>query len=121
MKNKFLIFLMAAAGPLLAHHGTAAYNTKDPVTVSGTVTDFQFLNPHSIVFFDVKGEKGDIEKWQGELTSPNRLIRFGWNKNSLKAGDKVTVTGSRAMSGANSVWITNVVSNGEELKLGAGD
>lgn len=121
MKNKFLIFLMAVAGPLLAHHGTAAYNTKDPVTVSGTVTDFQFLNPHSIVFFDVKGEKGGVEKWQGELTSPNRLVRFGWNKNSLKAGDKVTVTGSRAMSGANSVWITKVVSNGEELKLGAGD
>ena len=126
MKNKFLIVvmagvMMAAAGPLLAHHGTAAYNTKDPVTVSGTVTDFQFLNPHSIVSFDVKGEKGDVEKWQGELTSPNRLVRFGWNKNSLKAGDKVTVTGSRAMSGANSVWITKVISNGEELKLGAGD
>jgi hypothetical protein len=124
MKNKFLIVVMAgvlaAAGPLLAHHGTAAYNTKDPVTVSGTVTDFQFLNPHSIVSFDVKGEKG-VEKWQGELTSPNRLVRFGWNKNSLKAGDKVTITGSRATSGANSLWITTVVSNGEELKLGAGD
>ena len=84
MKNKFLIFLMAAAGPLLAHHGTAAYNTKDPVTVSGTVTDFQFLNPHSIVSFDVKGEKGDRPQFPGGPQQIQR--RWVWLRYDLASG-----------------------------------
>ncbi len=91
------------------------------MTVSGTVTDFSFLNPHCIVSFDVKGENGETEKWQGELTSPNHLIHAGWNSHSLKPGDKVTITGWRAKSGANSLWITKTVVNGEELKTAPED
>lgn len=102
-----------------AHHGQAGYDNKTPVTVSGTVTDFLFSNPHCIVSFDVKDDKGELQKWQGELTSPNHLIRAGWNSHSLKAGDKVTITGWRAKSGANSLWITKTVVNGEELKTAA--
>jgi hypothetical protein len=99
-----------------AHHGQAGYDNKTPVTVSGSVTDFLFSNPHCIVSFDVKDDKGELQKWQGELTSPNHLIRAGWNSHSLKAGDKVTITGWRAKSGANSLWITKTMVNGEELK-----
>ena len=102
-----------------AHHGQAGYDNKTPVTVSGTVTDFLFSNPHCIVSFDVKDDKGELQKWQGELTSPNHLIRAGWNSHSLKEGDKVTITGWRAKSGANSLWITKTVVNGEELKTAA--
>jgi hypothetical protein len=102
-----------------AHHGQAGYDNKTPVTVSGTVTDFLFSNPHCIVSFDVKDDKGEPQKWQGELTSPNHLIRAGWNSHSLKQGDKVTITGWRAKSGANSLWITKTVVNGEELKTAA--
>lgn len=105
--------------PAYAHHGQAGYNNSAPVTVSGTVTDFLFSNPHCIVSFDVKNDKGEMEKWQGELTSPNHLIRAGWNSHSLKEGDKVTITGWRAKSGANSLWITKTVVNGEELKTAA--
>ena len=108
-----LLFLNA---PLFGHHGHAGYNNKEPVTVKGTVTDFLFSNPHCIVSFDVKSDKGEEEKWQGELTSPNHLIRAGWNSHSLKPGDQVTITGWRAKSGANSLWITKTVVNGEELK-----
>jgi hypothetical protein len=85
------------------------------------VTDFHFVNPHSIVDFDVKDDKGQVQKWQGELTSPNHLIRAGWTATSLKSGDQVTVTGFRAKTGANSMWITKLSVNGEDLKLGGGN
>lgn len=113
-----IVFLQSLA---FAHHGQAGYNNKEPVTVSGTVSDFMFLNPHCIVSFDVKDDKGELEKWQGELTSPNHLIRAGWNSHSLKPGDKVTITGWRAKSGANSLWITKTVVNGEVLKTAPDD
>jgi hypothetical protein len=126
MKNKILFFAVAVTllfmqGLLLAHHGTAGYNTKDPVTVDGVVTDFQFLNPHCIVSLAAKDAKGEEQKWQGELTSPNHLLRAGWNARSLKPGDKITITGWRSASGSNSMWITKTVVNGQELKTAAGD
>jgi hypothetical protein len=51
------------AGPTFAHYGTAAYEMKDVVTVKGTVTDFEFVNPHCQIYFDVKNEKGESEQW----------------------------------------------------------
>src|SRR5689334_15008218 len=110
--KKWLGFSAIIAGLLMtqialfAHHGNTGYNTSDSVTVSGTATEFQFLNPHCIISMDVKDEKGQMQKWQGELTSPNHLLRAGWTSRSIKAGDKVTITGWRAKSGSNSMWIT---------------
>lgn len=126
MKNKLMLCVFAASFLFLqnlafAHHGQAGYNNKQPVTVSGTVTDFSFLNPHCIVSFDVKDDKGELQKWQGELTSPNHLIRAGWSARSLKAGDAVTITGWRAKSGANSLWITKTIVNGQLLKTAPDD
>lgn len=114
--------LLMASGLLWAHHGTAAYDTSKSVTVKGTVTDFQFINPHVIVLLDVTDDKGSVQKWQGELTSPNHLVRAGWTKVSIKPGDQVTVTGYPAKSGANSLWITKtVLGNGEQLGTGGGN
>jgi hypothetical protein len=106
---------------LLAHHGQAGYNTTEKVTVSGSVSEFQFVNPHSIVHLDVKDDKGETQAWQGELTSPNHLIRADWTSTTLKPGDKVTMSGYRAKSGSNSMWITAISVNGEDLKMGAGN
>jgi hypothetical protein len=113
--------LLSISISLLAHHGQAGYNTTETVTVSGAVTDFQFVNPHSIVSLNVKDDKGEMQAWQGELTSPNHLIRAGWTSTTLKGADQVTMTGYRAKSGANSMWITKISVNGEELKMGAGN
>ena len=113
--------LMLVSVSLSAHHGQAGYNVTEVVTVSGSVTEFQFVNPHSIVGLDVKDDKGETQAWQGELTSPNHLIRAGWTATTLKAGDQVTMAGYRAKSGANSMWITKISVNGEELKMGAGN
>jgi Family of unknown function (DUF6152) len=113
--------LLLLSVSLSAHHGQAGYDTTATVTVSGTVTGFQFVNPHSIVELDAKGEKGDTQAWQGELTSPNHLIRANWTATTLKPGDQVTMAGYRARSGATSMWITKISVNGEELKMGAGN
>jgi hypothetical protein len=106
------VFLIPALA--IAHHGLAVFDRTSPVTLTGTVTDFHFTNPHCIIDFDVKGEKGQIQRWQGELTSPLHLK--GWATTSLEPGNQVKVTGYRAKSGALYVWITRLVSsNGREI------
>ena len=113
--------LLCSSVVLLAHHGHAGYEVANSVTITGTVSEFQFVNPHSIVIVTVKDEKGETQSWQAELTSPNHLIRAGWTATSLKPADQVTITGYRAKSGANSIWITKISANGEELKTGEGN
>jgi hypothetical protein len=115
-----LIFLLSvvafaiASLPVFAHHGTAAFDTTKSVKIKGTVTDFQFTNPHVLLFFECKNEKGETEQWQGELTAPNKLIRAGWSKHTLKTGDSVTVGGYAAMSGAHTIWIRELIGPGGE-------
>jgi uncharacterized protein DUF6152 len=111
------VIVILAAVRTSAHHGQAAYDMSKSVTVTGTVTEFQFVNPHCILVFDVKDDdKGVVERWQGELTSPNRLLRAGWTAQAVKPGDRITLTGSRAKSGAPSLYITRAVVNGREFK-----
>src|SRR3974390_3938535 len=88
------ITLLVASAPLFAHHGEANYDTDKVVSVKGTVTDFQFINPHTLISLDVKNDKGEIEKWSCEARSPGMLVRAsGWDKTTLKAGDVITVAG----------------------------
>jgi hypothetical protein len=106
------------AGAAFAHHGTAAYDTSKMTTVTGTVTAFDFINPHCQVYWDVKSENGETEKWQGELTAPNKLARAGWNKDTLKPGDKITITGYRTKTGTNVLWIRKLIGpDGNALPL----
>ena len=58
-----VVALLAVSGATFAHHGTAAYDTKNTVTLKGTMTDFRFINPHVQLYFDVKNDKGEVEKW----------------------------------------------------------
>jgi Family of unknown function (DUF6152) len=106
--------------PVFAHHGTAAYETTQETTVKGTVTDFEFINPHTLIFLDAKNEKGDVEHWQVDAQSPNQLTRDGWTKNSLKSGDQIAVTGFRAKNHSNILRFLKVVlPNGREIKAAA--
>ncbi len=114
--------LFAFATVAFAHHGTANYDTTKTVSVTGTINGFQFVNPHVIITWDAKDSAGKMQKWQGELTSPNRLTRYGWNKDTLKTGDAVTISGFPTKSGSNEIWIQKIVrSNGEELPLKPGN
>lgn len=117
-----LIGCLALATATFAHHGTANYETNKTITVKGTVTDFQFVNPHVQIFWDAKDDAGATQKWQGELTSPNRLTRAGWSKNSIKPGDTITISGYPTKSGSNEIWIQKVMlASGEELPTGGGN
>ena len=93
-------FFLMASVPVLAHHGTAAFEMEKLTTVKGTVTKFEFMNPHALIYVDVTGTKGEIEHWMAEESSNNHLSRTGWDKNTLKVGDQITVAGHRARNGA---------------------
>jgi hypothetical protein len=91
---------LLASAPMWAHHGEANYDTDKVVSVKGTVSDFEFINPHTLITVDVKNDKGEIEKWACEARSPGMLVRLGgWDKNTLKPGYVITVSGYRAKNG----------------------
>ena len=108
-------FLLIAI-PLLAHHGASEYDMTKIVTLSGTVKELQFVNPHSLLVFSVKDDSGKAMEWQGELPSPNLLSRRGWSRSTLKPGDQVTVIGSPAKNGEKGMQIKKLVfPDGHEL------
>ena len=111
-----LVLFLIVGALASAHHGLAAFDQTTKVTLRGTVTVFRFVNPHAVVEFDVRDDKGQVQGWQAELTTPTRLK--GWTATSLEPGVVVTVTGYRAKSGAPSLWVTALTaSNGLELKV----
>ena len=113
-----VVAVLIVSGPTLAHHGTAAYDIKNVVTVKGTMTDFRFINPHVQLFFDVKNDKGEVEKWQAELTAPNKLSRAGWDKYTLKPGDSITASGYVAKNDPHTMWINKLIGpDGQALHL----
>ena len=112
-----ILGVLLVSGPLLAHHGETNYDTEKVVSVKGTVTDFQFINPHVQIFIDVKNGNGEIEKWSCEARSPIMLVRVGgWDKNTLKPGDVITASGFRAKNGSNILRLKKIVlANGREM------
>ena len=111
-----LFGLLAASLPVFAHHGRATYDETKLATIMGKVSAFQFSNPHVQLFLDVKDVKGNIEMWIGEGTSPNMLVREGWDRKTIKPGDQITATGHPARNGANTMRIEKIVlPNGREL------
>lgn len=100
-----------------AHHGAAAYSDQVVILKDATVTKFIWANPHCIVMFDVKDDKGNVTHWAGEEGSPSAVGLLGWNRNSLQAGDVITVYIYPAKSG-NPVGRLNkvVLADGKTLR-----
>lgn len=94
------LFLLAISVPTPAHHGTAVFDMANVTTIKGTVTKFDFMNPHVLIYVGVADDRGKTETWVCEYSSNNHLSRVGWDKNSLKVGEQVTITGHRARNGA---------------------
>ena len=93
--------VLAASSPSFAHHGDAVRYENGIVAVSGTVVTLQFMNPHSRLILDVTEENGGTVRWHAEFGNPNRMnTEFGWTREILKPGDKVTLLGRRLKSGA---------------------
>ena len=112
--------LMISALPMLAHHSfSAEYDRAKNVSLKGTVTKVEWMNPHARFYLDV-ADGGKTTNWEFELGSPNGLMRQGWTAHSLKIGDVVSVTGSQAKDGSNLVNATNVAfENGKRVLGGA--
>ena len=118
MRPRFISAIAAVvlAVPFVAnaHHSFAAeYDANRPVTLKGTVSKIEWMNPHARFYVDVRDEKGVVTNWNFELASPNVLTRNGWTRKSLNVGDEVVVEGSLAKDGSK-------MANARVVKLGDG-
>jgi len=100
----------------MAHHGASPYDAKKLATLKGTVSDFQFINPHVVLTVEVMDDKGKSESWIAEANSPNVLSRHGWDKDIIKKGDQITLIGNPGKNGSKTLRLQKVVlANGHEL------
>jgi hypothetical protein len=115
---------LASTAIAIAHHSFAAeYDGDKRITLKGTVTKVEFMNPHIWIYVDVADEKGAVTKWQAEGGAPNSLKRQGWTKDSLKPGEVVTIDGALAKDGSKTVNARSVVlvSTGRRLFAGSSE
>jgi hypothetical protein len=103
------LFLSIGASLGFAHHSFPVHFVPDgEVTVSGVVKSFRFANPHGVLELTVINEDGEEEAWRAETNSPSILRRRGWNRDSLSAGDEITITGWPARNDDNYMRIRSV-------------
>jgi hypothetical protein len=127
MRPRLLAALAILAGlavvqlPILAHHGSSAYDFTKLVTAKATVTVLEWNNPHCILKFNIKDEKGVVTAWSLEMFNPLWMSRAGWNKNTLKPGDEIEVTFHPAKNGTGNGYIRNpeckIIFNGKSINL----
>jgi hypothetical protein len=115
--------LLMAAAPAVAHHSFAAeYDRAKPINFKGKVTKIEWMNPHIYFYVDVTDANGKVTNYACEGGAPNGLYRNGWRKDSLKAGDMVTVDGWRAKDGSNTVNAGSVIlPDGKKVFAGSAD
>jgi Family of unknown function (DUF6152) len=107
--------LVIAAVPLAAHHGDTNYDLTTPFSISGTISEFRFVNPHIQITLDVTDGEGKVTQWVGQGTSPNMLLHRGWSRTILKPGDKVTLTGNRSKNGSPTIKFSEVLVDGKPI------
>ena len=113
------VSLFAYSGPALAHHGGSAYDTAHPMTLTGTVKEFQFIQPHPLITLSVKDDQGNVVDWSVEMTAPNHLVHYGWSGKKLKVGDQITVTGLPSKNGLKVLNLRKIsYTSGQEIPLG---
>ncbi len=94
-----MVAVLGGAHALVAHHSFAMFDTAKNVSLSGTVTSFEWTNPHAYIEMDVPETRGGVKHWSVEMGSPSILQQSGWKFRDLKAGDKITVTLSPLRNG----------------------
>lgn len=113
------VSLLMASIPAFAHHGGSDYDVQHPVTLKGTVTEFDWNNPHCQIFIDVKDDKGKVVSWAIETYAPAVMKRAGWSRETLHAGDEATLTVIPSKKGTPVGMVRKVVlPDGKELTGG---
>jgi Family of unknown function (DUF6152) len=116
-----LVCLSGVAPPGFAHHGSAAYDMTKLVTVKATVTNLMWANPHTMLNFDVKDEKGGVTHWALEMFNPLWMTRSGWTKDTLKPGDEIEVTFHPAKNGSGNGYVrlpeSKIIFHGQSINM----
>ena len=126
VRHKLLPYLAVLVGvclgtvpAALAHHSQSEFDLRSEVAVEGTVTKLEWKSPHARLYVDVKDENGEVLNWNLELPSPNTLMRRGWKRDSLKAGDYVKVTAAPARNFP-AIAIATSIKDGDDKALFTG-
>jgi hypothetical protein len=102
---------VVALAPVSAHHAfSTEFDAKQPITLKGTISQVEWINPHAWIHLDVKKDDGTVEKWMIEAGSPNTLVRRGMTRDSIQPGTEVVVFGYRHRNGSNAA-------NGRDVTL----
>ena len=116
-----LCLALTVAAPLFAHHSFSAEYGNEPANLKGAVTKIEWQNPHVFFYIDVRDEEtGKVTNWALEMGAPSVIQRNGWRRNTMKIGDLVIVTGTRAKNGKPLANARSVVMASTGQKLGAG-
>ena len=128
MRAMFSVFVgmawLLAAAPAAPHHSFAAeFDINRPVKLTGTVTRFEWTNPHAWLFIETKDDDGNVQNWAIELVGVNRLLRLGWTRDKVKAGDIVNVEGFGARDATNTgnASAVTMANTGERLYASSAD
>jgi len=114
-------FLVVAAGSALAHHSPVMFDQTQQVTLTGTVREFQWTNPHAYIQLLVKDEQGQEQEWSLEMGASVYLYNLGWRPSSVKAGDTLTVTIAPLRKGGNGgLLLKAVAADGQQIGRSAG-
>lgn len=100
--------LLAVATPAYVHHSGALFDRAKEITLTGTIAEFTWMNPHSYFKVNVPDDKGNLQVWAIEMNGPNNLVRLGWKRTTLKTGDKVTVTINPLRDGQPGGWYRGI-------------
>ena len=113
--------VLVFAAPLFAHHSFSAEYGNEPANLKGAVTKIEWQNPHVFFYIDVRDEEtGKVTNWALEMGAPSVIQRNGWKRNTMKIGDLVIVTGTKAKNGKPLANARSVVMASTGQKLGAG-
>jgi len=116
--------IFSVVGPTWAHHGDAGRYNDEVSTVVGVVAQWRLINPHSVLILDVEDADGKLVRWRGELGNPTNLgTRYGWNEETFKPGDRISMTGRALKNGSPAMTLSEGsilidADSGEELYRG---
>ena len=124
MPRKYLVavaIVMAGVRSVTAHHAfSPVYDEKRTVTIEGVVTEFRFVNPHSMMTMEVRDDGGAVTRWVIEFAGRLNLSEVGWTADSIKAGERVSVTGNPTWDKMSRLFFRRLVRpDGTELRPGA--